>query len=296
MSTAKDNLPAKAQPAGLAQPSEDPWAEMRNAFDDGSALFRQHFGLTLPRLRSDFGRNGRGWIDDLTGEVRDHLAVVLLAYPPSRQFWLKSIDEGEAGPPDCRSIDMVAPLPDVPNRQADRCAECPMSQWGEDETGKRLRPRCSESVNVVAYDTVEPRQFLWLRFGGTALRPFKNYVSALTSRGLPHFAVVTEVKLEEVKDGSLQWLVPHFSIGAELTPAEVAPLREVAQQAMAAFEQVVEEMATAERRAEDPFADGTPGTTTEAGYEPFEDPDAEPVQGEIVVGTPEPAQFSEEEF
>lgn len=275
----KDNLPAKAAPGGLDTQREDPWAELRNAFDDGSQAFRDHFGLSLPRLRSDFGRNGRGWVDDLTGEVRDHLAIVLLAYPPSRQFWKKSIDEGEPGPPDCRSIDMVAPLPDVPDRQSESCATCPMSQWGEDEaTGKRLRPRCQESVNVVAYDTVEPRQFLWLRFGGTALKPFKSYISALTSRGVPHFGVVTEVKLEEVKDGSLQWLVPHFSIGTELTPVEVAPLRDVARQAMAAFEQVSAEMDAAEAKA-GPFdddakvVDGVVVSEGDPGTEPFADPE-----------------------
>ena len=279
----KDNLPAQKKD-GLAMPAEDPWADLRDAFDDGSALFRAHFGLTLPRLRSDFGRNGKGWVDDLTGDTHDELAIVLLAYPPSRQFWLKSIDEGTPGPPDCRSTDMVAPLPDSPEIQSTACAVCPHAQWGEDEaTGERVKPACQESVNVVAYDTKEPRQFLWLRFAGTALKPFKNYVSALTSRGMPHFAVVTEVKLEEVKKGSLQWLVPHFSIGAELTPAEVAPLREVAQQAMQAFDQVVEEMNTTERQA--------------GGGDPFSDEaiarDRQVVDAEV-VGDPEQASMDED--
>lgn len=256
----KDNLPKKATPGGLAQPAEDPWAELRDAFDDGSRLYREHFGLTLPRLRSDFGRNGKGWVDDLTGEAKDHLSIVILAYPPTRQFWLKSIDDGEPGPPDCRSVDMVVPLPDVPDRQAPACASCPHSQWRTDEEGERVKPRCQESVNVIAFDT-EVGQFVWLRFAGTGLKPFGKYISALASRqNLPSFAVITEVTLKEESKGSLQWLVPQFSIGDALTPDQVVPMREVAEKAMKAFELVTEEMSAAERKAEakDPFDEADP--------------------------------------
>lgn len=257
MTPTKSNLPEKATASGLATPAEDPWAELRGAFDDGSQLYREHFGLSLPRLRSDFGRNGRGWIDDLTGEAKDHLSIVILAYPPSRQFWLKSIDDGEPGPPDCRSLDMIVPLADVPDKQSDFCGSCPHSEWRTNDEGERVKPRCQESVNLIGYDT-EVGQFCWLRFGGTALKPFGKYVSALTSRqNLPSFAVVTEITLKEESRGSMQWLVPQFAIGDALTPAEVAPLREVAERAMKAFAQVSEEMDAAERRAEggDPFSD-----------------------------------------
>lgn len=252
----KDNLPEKAAPGPLAQPTEDPWAELRDAFDDGSKLYRDHFGLSLPRLRSDFGKNGKGWIDDLSGEAKDHLSIVILAYPPSRQFWLKGIDEGEPGPPDCRSLDMFVPLDDVPAKQADACLSCPHSQWKADADGERIKPKCQESVNVIAFDT-EVGQFCWLRFGGTALKPFGKYISALMARqNLPSYAVVTEITLKEETRGSLQWYVPIFSLGDALTPADVAPMREVAEKAMKAYEQVTEEMDAAERKANvDPFSD-----------------------------------------
>lgn len=256
-----DNLPAKAAPSGLATPTEDPWAELRVAFDDGSQLYREHFGLSLPRLRSDFGKNGKGWVDDLSGEAKDHLSIVILAYPPSRQFWIKGIDEGEPGPPDCRSLDMFVPLDNVPDKQCDACLTCPHSQWGYDEEkGKAIKPRCQESVNVIAFDT-EVGQFVWLRFGGTALKPFGKYISALASRkNLPSYAVVTEITLKEKVEGNLQWYVPIFSLGDPLTPADVAPMREVAEKAMKAFEQVSEEMDAAERKADnDPFSDDNIG-------------------------------------
>lgn len=272
----KDNLPEKAAPVGLAQPTEDPWAELRTAFDDGSQRFREHFGLSLPRLRSDFGKNGQGWIDDLTGEAKDRLSIVILAYPPSRQFWLKSIDEGEPGPPDCRSVDMLVPLEDVPAKQADSCIACPHAQWKTAEDGKRLRPRCGEAVNVIAFDT-EVGQFCWLRFGGTALKPFGKYISALTSRqNLPAFAVVTEIALKPKVDGAKQWLVPEFSIGEPLTPDQLVPMRDVAEKAMKAFELVTEEMDAAERKAGgDPFDEADPMNIAHQS-------DDEPIDAEVV--------------
>lgn len=243
-------LPATTTSTGIAVPDTDPWAELRDTFDDGSKLFKEHFGLSLPRLRSDFGRNGKGWVDDLTGEVKDHFSGVILAYPPSRQFWLKSLDEGGSGPPDCRSIDMVGPDPSSPAVQASSCATCPHSQWTARDDGERLPPPCSESVNVIAHDN-EDDVFVWLRFARTAIRPFKNYVSALAARRLPLFAVVTEIKLETKKEGSFEWLVPVFGMGETLTPDVVGPYREVAQFAMASFGQVVEEMNAAEVHAHD---------------------------------------------
>jgi hypothetical protein len=273
--TTTDNLPEKAPEPGALATTDDPWAELRDKFDDGSRLYREHFGLTLPRLRSDFGKNGKGWVDDLTGEAKDHLSIVILAYPPTRQYWIKSIDDGEPGPPDCRSLDMAVPLPDVPERQAETCAACPHSQWKTGEDGERIKPRCQETVNVIAFDT-EVGQYVWLRFGGTALKPFGKYISALASRqNMPSFAIITEVALKEDRNGSLQWLVPQFSLGDALTPDQVVPMREMAEKAMKAFELVTEEMSTAERQA--------------GGFEH----DDEPVDAEVVGGG---IQYPDDDF
>lgn len=237
--TQTTNLPATTAANPLATPEE--WQALMD-WDDGSARFVEHFGMSMPRLKSDFGKNGSGWVDDLTGEKVRFLDVVLLAYPPSRSWWERSIDEGGGGGrPDCSSLDMVAPLPTSKMRQSDLCANCPQAKWGDDNE----RPRCTESVNVLAYDRALDR-FVWLRFAGTALRPFRDYVSALASRRLPVFATATSIELEERKEGALEWLVPKFAIGDALTAEVVRPLREVARNAMASWQQVAEEMAAKE--------------------------------------------------
>lgn len=255
MTTKTDNLPAVPSSSnGVAIPTDDPWAELREAFDDGSKAFAEHMGLSLPRLRSDFGRNGRGWIDDLTGDIKDELHAVLLAYPPTRAFWVKTLDEGGSGPPDCKSWDMVKPDPTSPEPQSQTCAACPHSKWGPDNE----RPRCAQSINVIAYD-VDEQQFVWLRFAGTGIDPFRRYVSALASKRLPAYAVVTNITLDDQKRDKFEWKVPHFAIGDPLTPADVAPMRAVAKTAMEMWQTVAEDMANAER------SETIPTTATEAG-------------------------------
>lgn len=247
--------PAGEPSAALAVPepgshgelaTADEWAELET-FDDGSQKFREHFGLAVPRLRSDFGKNGQGWVDDLTGETIDHFNGVILAVPPTRQWWEKTIDEGGGGtPPECRSINMLTPTEDSPKKQSDSCITCPHAKWGETEDGRTVRPRCGEAINVLAYDG-ERDLFCWLRFGGTGIKPFKLYLSALASRRWKHYQLVTEITLRQEKDGILNWLVPEFHLGQQLTVEQVRPMRELAKMAMDSWATVAQEMATEAR-------------------------------------------------
>lgn len=258
--TKTDNLPAKPETNGVALPTEDPFAGFRGMaddFDDGSRRYVEHFGLSLPRIKTDFGKGGEGFVhpDGLTTEGLD---VVLLAFPPSRTFWLKGLDETGGGePPDCKSFDMAAPDPESPHRQAPTCAVCPHSRWTTTDSGERVGPKCEEAVNCFIYDT-ETKGFAWLRFKRTALKPFRSYVSTLRARSVPFYAVVTEIRLEKHEEGAKKWLVPAFSIGTALTPAEVAPMREVAEGAMASFSQVVDVLAAEDSEPVDGEVVGEP--------------------------------------
>lgn len=234
-------LPATVDGSAVPAVAEDEWALMRAEFEDGSKAFKEHFGLSIPRFKTDFGRNGLGFVDGLSGESFKELEVVLLAYPPSRAWWEVSIEEGGGGVPDCRSHDMLVPDPSSPNRQSATCAACPHSKWGENSE----RPSCAESVNVVAFDVTGDR-FVWLRFAGTGLKPFKDYISYLESRRLVSFAVTTKVTLEENSRDALKWLTPKFAMGRRLTVDEVRPMREVAKAAMEAWREVADEMVAAE--------------------------------------------------
>lgn len=243
---------AEIVPAGEANvpalSASDEFALMAAEFDDGTSAFIEHFGLTMPRLRSDFGRNGKGWIDDLTGETMRSLRIVILAQPPSRTFWLKSLEEtGGGGPPDCKSTNLLADRPDdnVAEPQSDRCSTCPHSQWGEAEDGSRIKPACSEAVNVLAYD-LDGDRFMWLAFRGTSISPYRKYVSALYSRKLSIFGVETVVALADARRGSFEWLEAEFKIGEPLDPALVRPMRDIARKAMATWETEAEAMAAAE--------------------------------------------------
>lgn len=261
---------ATTQSTELAVPVADQWQSLAGAFDDGTAAFINHFGLTMPRLRSDFGRNGKGWVDDLTGDTTDHLRIVILAQPPSRTFWLKSLDDGGGGRPDCKSTNLLADRPDdnVPEPQSAKCSTCPHSQWGEAEDGSPIKPACSEAVNVLAYD-LDGERYVWLAFRGMSINPFQKYVSALYSRKMVPFGVETVVTLDEKEKGSLKFLVAKFAIGPALDFELATELRGVAKKAMATWQSEAEAMAASEviteaRESEGPFdspppSDGDPG-------------------------------------
>lgn len=244
----------------------DDWTALAGAFDDGSAAFVEHFGLTMPRLRSDFGRNGQGWVDDLTGEATRELRIVILAQPPSRTFWLKSIDEGGGGGrPDCKSTNLLANRPDegVPEPQSAKCSACPHSQWGEAEDGTPVKPACSEAVNVLAFD-LDNERYVWLAFRGMSISPYRKYVSAIYSRKLVPFAVETKVSLKDAERGSLKFLVAQFAIGDPVPLELAAELRGVAQKAMATWESEADAMAAADEAprfsaGDEPFGDAPAG-------------------------------------
>ena len=242
--TAKDQTPKAAPPAVQQPTAVEQWSELP-AFDDGTAAFVEHFGLTAPRLKTDFGKNGNGFVDEQTGEKRDQLNLVMLAFPPSRSYWAKQLSEGGAmgDPPDCRSTfgALTVPDADAPDRQAETCAACPHSQWDNGEP-----PRCTEAVNVFAFDR-DVDSYYWLRFKRTSLKPFRAYVSSLLSKGRPLFSVMTNIKLKDATRDGFAWLVPAFTRGEDLAPADVAPMREVAMSAMKSWTAVAEEMAAAER-------------------------------------------------
>lgn len=260
------------KPGALAIPEE--WQALAT-FDDGQAAFVEHFGLSMPRLRSDFGKNGQGWIDDLTGEKFTELRAIFLALPPSRAFWLKTLDEGgEGGVPDCSSrVSFKVGKPDenVPSPQAESCESCPHSLWtpAEEEDGEDRRPRCIESINVLAHDVDNDTMF-WLRFAGTAISPFRKYLSGLMARKLPFFSVITKVTLDERSKGKLNWLVPVFGVDEKLTPDVVLPYRQVAERAMAMWASVADELDQADRSRPKAADDqGARAVASEFDEEPF---------------------------
>lgn len=229
------------------------WAELP-AFDDGTAAFVEHFGLTAPRLKTDFGKNGSGFVDEQTGEKRDQLNLVMLAFPPSRAWWLVPLNEGGSpgDPPSCYSTAgaLTVPDPDVPDRQSATCTSCEHAKWIDG-----AKPACEEAVNLFVFDQ-DTEGYYWMRFHRTALKPFRAYVSSLLSKKKPLFSVVTKVTTAAGdKKKGFDYLVPVFAEGDALKPADVAPMREVAQSAMKQWTAVAEEMAAAER--------GGDGATTE---------------------------------
>lgn len=218
----------------------------------------QHVGFTLPRIVSDM-RPGGGWTDEATNEKVDALSVIFLAAMPARAYWKDAFGTGDAAP-DCRSVDMEHADPQSPAMGLDwaaakdtppptgTCATCPLSRWDGEEP-----PACRERINSLVYypDSGEIRR---LTIGGTSVKHFRRYVSALQARArrLPLFAQVTDVTLEEVDNGKMRWLEAHFAEGEPVSPQQArGTLIPLQQEVAAAWKSLVaQDLAS-------PDADGT---------------------------------------
>jgi hypothetical protein len=113
-----------------------------------------------------------------TGEFYPTVEVVPLIQRETRAYFEEGHDN-----PSCMSPDAKAPLPNQPlwaeGEQPTACADCPFSQWGEDNTP----PPCKLSY-VVLCDL--DNEMVQLRIGGKSMKPWRNFVSKkIRPRKLP---------------------------------------------------------------------------------------------------------------
>ena len=102
------------------------------------------------------------------------IAVGILAMKRTRALWEKGTDT-----PLCRSDDARVPAPRQPQwegqEQPRTCAECPFSQWGEDDTP----PACKASMVLFADLNVdgETPEMAQVRLSTTSIKPFDQFVA-----------------------------------------------------------------------------------------------------------------------
>ena len=165
-------------------------------FDEGD--------LVIPRMRIAQPTNTQGWapgkfVESLSEESFDELTgVVALKINKARVFFESPGDER----PRCASDDNVRPSPPprVEDPISEACANCPKSQWTEDEFGSRQKPDCSEQwAFLIAHEGMP----YFITFHGAALTATKKLVTALVLRGkqkkLPAWGFSFDIGLKDVK-------------------------------------------------------------------------------------------------
>jgi len=125
-------------------------------------------------------------------------------------WWTRDRDreDGTNRMPDCASSDAVTP-DQGEDRQAARCAECPLNAFGSGvtDTGEATRGKACKNMRRV--HVLVPGHALPLRLTltPTSMRAYDDYYPALADRGLKPWKVATTFRLNHMSEGQREWSV-----------------------------------------------------------------------------------------
>jgi hypothetical protein len=133
--------------------------------------------------------------------------VILDAAKISRSYYAGTYDPENPSGPTCWSADTQTPSPDVPQeqRQASRCADCPMNVRGSGQ-GETRACRFAQRVAVAlegSYDKVYQAQLSATSVFGKAVdgkMPMQAYANYLSAHKAPPSAVVTQMYFDDNSD------------------------------------------------------------------------------------------------
>lgn len=223
-----DNLPAvppSAQITGLAaqfpilNPSAN--AEIQKIAKDNLGP-RGLVERDLERIKVPAGGQTIFEVPGIDGpEHFKELTGLVLAFRDGRQYYRVPFAERgkKAGPPDCISKDGYTGVGDP----GGDCTECPLSQWGSDPKGGRGQA-CKQIRQILL---LRAENFLpdIINVPPTSLQNAGQYFKRLFNRGIPHWGLVTSLKLEKVGNADgIDYSRIVFTAGARLNDAERAAL------------------------------------------------------------------------
>ena len=126
------------------------------------------------------------------------IAAVILDFRSHNQYWAVPYDPNRLEDPICfavsRTYDDLAPSPDAPERQADRCNNCPRNIFGSAPNRKAKACRNSRRLAIVPPDATPDAEPMILSASPTAISAFESFVIGLAaSEGKMPVEVVTHI-------------------------------------------------------------------------------------------------------
>ena len=137
------------------------------------------------------------------------IEVVLVKAPAhvSKVFYAKGFTEGDSGPPDCWSVNAVAPDAGAAHKQSKTCAGCPQNVFGTAQNARTASAaRARRAPTSSASPSCPPRTSTISLSAGRCLPPgcppdslkeIKDYGAKLDQRGIPYNAVSTRVSFQQ---------------------------------------------------------------------------------------------------
>jgi hypothetical protein len=164
------------------------------------------------------------------------IAAVILDWRSHNQYWAGPYDPNQAEDPICwaisRTYDALAPSPDAPERQAERCSNCPKNVFGSAPNGKAKACKNARRLAIVPADATLETEPMILTTSPTAISAFESYVIGLAaSVGRMPVEVVTHIAFKPDAD----WPTLVFGKPKPLTDKQLGimmKLREKAQPAL----------------------------------------------------------------
>jgi hypothetical protein len=132
--------------------------------------------------------------------------VIVLARD-ARAFWQKSLDEGGGNqPPDCHSNDGITGIANPGVNAGGDCTKCPLAQFGSDTKvvngatvqGRGQACKAIRQLFILRGDSLLP---VVLALPPTSLKAAKQYMLRLAGQGVPYWAAITKIGLENAQNG-----------------------------------------------------------------------------------------------
>ena len=155
----------------------------------------------LPQIVIKHGAEMFAFPDESKSESFDGFIV---DFVNCNAYWDKAVDEGGGDePPRCASPDGIAPNTDDPISAS--CAGCAKNQFGSSQDGSKGKA-CKNMRRLHIYlDSLGETVPYRLTVPPSSLRAVDEYLTVLTSKGLPYRAVRTVFSLEPMRKGGMEW-------------------------------------------------------------------------------------------
>lgn len=171
-------------------------------------------------------------VTDERGPVASIDAVILRANGHiTKQFYLKSYDEGDSAAPDCFSLDGVVPSPGSPSVQAKTCAACPKNIFGSaparnGQPSKGKACQDNRKLAIVPLEDLDNETFggpMLFRVPPSALNDLAQFGQAWKARGYPYNAIGVRIGM----DINASFPKPTFTAIRPLTSDEAVKVLEM---------------------------------------------------------------------
>lgn len=133
------------------------------------------------------------------GETAESIQCIIVDFV-SANFWYETgYQKGEITPPSCFALNAIptemAPSPNSPDVQADKCSLCWANQFGSAGKGKACQN--TKLLAILPPDADESTPLMILKVSPTGLKPFDSYVGSVARamQRLPR-GVVTEISFD----------------------------------------------------------------------------------------------------